>query len=435
MSDEPDKLKEYKDEELTRAERSGAGISISLPKTFISFKNPVYRLYYGSMAGHWSSMNMQTVARSLLIYRITGSGAILGLTALAAAIPMILLSLPAGVIADRVQKKTVIQAGQISSAVASLGVALFLVFGYLGPENPGSWWVLIVSAVIQGSILGVIMPSRQAIISEIVSNEHLMNAISLNNMGMNTFRLLAPALTGVLIDAFDFYIVYLIMTGMYIMSTVCIAMVPPTRTQTVRVSGNTLAEVREGWRYIRREKAVFLVLVFSIFATVLGMPYAQLLPMFTEGILKVGATEMGLLISVSGAGAIIGSLVLASLANKRRGVIMLLSGLVMSLALLVFAFSQWWYLSLFIIMLVGMGNTGQMALGNSLIQYYTDATYRGRVMSFFMMGFGFGSLGAFFAGILAQAYGVQWAVGGMAFVLVIITLWVLAFARPLRKLD
>jgi MFS family permease len=379
-------------------------------------------------------MNMQMVARSLLIYRITGSGAILGLMALANAIPMLLLTLPGGVIADRIQKKTIIQIGQVASAVVSLINTIALATGYLSPDHPNSWWVLMVCTFIQGGVMGFMMPSRSAIISEIVGTEHLMNAISLNNLGMNVFRLLAPALAGFLIDAFGFYVVFSINTAMYLMATLCIVFVPASEAGRAQGS-SSLDDVVESWRYIRREKTIFIVLVFTVTATVLGMPYAQLLPMFTEGILKVDATAMGVLISVSGAGAILGSLIIASLANRKRGLIMLIGGLVMSLALMVFAFSHWWYLSLFIILFIGMGNTGQMALGNSLIQYYVDATYRGRVMSFFTLGFGFGSLGAFFAGIVAEAVGVQWAVGGMAIILVVICITVLSMAPRLRKLD
>src|SRR4030042_5224884 len=97
------------------------GLSGWSQKAFASFKYPVYRLYYLAMVGHWSSMNMQALARNLLVYRITGSGAILGILALANAVPMILVTLPGGVLADRIQKKTVIQMGQVASAIVSLG--------------------------------------------------------------------------------------------------------------------------------------------------------------------------------------------------------------------------------------------------------------------------------------------------------------------------
>lgn len=411
-----------------------AGLMAPIRKTFVSFENPVYRLYYLSMVGHWGPMNMQMVARSLLIYRITGSGAILGFSALASAIPMILLSLPAGVIADRVPKKYVIQIGQIASVIVTLGITLTLVFDYLGPEHPESWWVLVVGAFIQGAVMGLIMPSRSAIINEIVGREHLMNAISLNNMGMNVFRIFTPAVAGFLIDAFDFWVVFAVMTAFYVMSTVCIFFVPTTHPE-VRETSRPLKDLVEGWKYTRGEKTIFLVLIFTVSATILGSPYAQLLSIFTEDILQVSATSMGLLITASGIGALLAALFIASRPNRGRGLVMMIGGLVMSLALLGFAFSEWWWLSLTLIPFIGAGSTGQMALGNSLIQYYTDASYRGRVMSFFMLGFGFGGLGTFFGGLLAEAIGVQWAVGGMAIILVVISVGVLFWSPRLRKLD
>ncbi|OGO06773.1 MAG: hypothetical protein A2Y92_05690 [Chloroflexi bacterium RBG_13_57_8] len=405
-------------------------------KAFASFKNPVYRLYYLSMVGHWSSMNMQMLARNLLAYRISTSGAILGVLALAGAIPMILLTLPGGAVADRFQKKTVIQICQIASIVVSLATTLALVFDYLSPEHPESWWVLVVSGVLQGAIMGFMMPSRAAIISEIVPPKHLMNAISLNNLGMNLFRIISPALAGFLVDVIDFWAVYAIMTAMIIMSWVFILFVPANPVKA-NVGGSSLNDVIEGWRYLRGEKTMFYVLLFTAAATILGAPYTQLLPMFTEDpdILNVSATSMGLLIMVSGIGAMIGSLILASLSNRKRGLLMLLASLLMGVALVGFSFSKMWYLSLLLSAVIGLGSSGQMALGNSLIQYYSEAAFRGRVMSFFMLGFGVGSLGAFFAGFLAEGVGVQWSVGSLSILLVIFTILAMAFSPRIRKLD
>jgi len=409
-------------------------MSLRSLKTLDSFRNPVYRLYYAAMAGHWSSMSMQMVARSLLIYRITGSGAILGIMALGQAIPTILLSLLGGAIADRVQKKYVIIAGQVGSALVTLGIALALTLGYLGPDRPGSWWLLIVSAVLQGAIMGLMMPSRQAIIPEIISAEQVMNAISLNTMGMNVFRLLAPAVTGVLIDNFDFGVIYYFATGMYIMATVCVVFLPRTRTIKLHES-STIMDILEGFRYIRNKKTILLVIVFTLFGFILGQPFMYLMPMFTEDILNVGATGMGLLVAVSGLGAILGSLILATLPNRKRGVLLLLSGLIMSLALVGFSGSQWLYLSAVMVIFVGLGQTGQMTLGTTMIQNYVDADYRGRVMSFLMMGIGFASLGTFIAGVLAEVVGVQWSVGGLAVILALIVVAGLTLTPRLRKLD
>ena len=142
-------------------------MSIRNLRTFTSFKNPVYVLYFGGMLGEMAAMNMQMIARSLLVYRLTESASILGSMGLASAVPMILVALFGGVLADRFQKKYVLLFGQIGMAILSLGIALTITLGYLSPEREGSWWILIGAGAVQGAIMGIAMPSRQAIIPEI----------------------------------------------------------------------------------------------------------------------------------------------------------------------------------------------------------------------------------------------------------------------------
>ena len=201
-------------------------------RTFSSFKNRVYRIYFGGMLGQMAAMNMQQVVGSLLIYRLTGSAAILGAMSFAGAIPMICFSLFGGVIADRFDKRKVMIVGQSAFAVVSLAVALALTTGYVSAQHAGSWWVLAVSSLLQGSVMGLMMPSRQAIIPEIVSEDQLMNAISLNTMGMNVLQLVAPALAGFLVDASGFAAVYYVMTIMYAVAVVFIFFLPRVRTTT-----------------------------------------------------------------------------------------------------------------------------------------------------------------------------------------------------------
>ncbi|MFC2071494.1 MFS transporter [Chloroflexota bacterium] len=401
---------------------------------FRSFKNPVYRLYYGAMVGQWAPMNMQMMARSLLIYRLSGSAAILGAMSFANAVPLLSLALFGGVIADRVQKKYVLLVGQVASAVVSLGVALTMTLGYLSAERAGSWWILVVASVFQGTIMALMMPSRHAILPEIVGEEQLMNAVSLSMLGMNAVRFLTPALTGFLIDVFDFQAVYYAMTGLYLMSVVFMVFMPLTGTITIRGRG-ALADIKEGFKYLRHEAILLLILLFTLITIVLSMPYMFLMPVFTEDVLKVGATGMGLLISVSGIGAITGSIILASLPNKKRGLMLLASGAILGLVLAGFASSSSWYLSLGLIAFVGLGQTSRMTLGNTLLQYYVEDEYRGRVMSLYMMEFGLTSFGTFAAGVLAESIGVQWAVGGFAMVLFFVSVLTLVFVPRLRRLD
>ena len=404
--------------------------------TFSSFRIPVFRLYYGAMMGHMAAMNMQMIARSLLIFHLTGSASALGIMALGSALPMFFFSLFGGVMADRVEKKKVLLAGQATSGAIALAIALALTFGFLSEARSWSWLLLVVAAMLQGGVMGLMMPSRQAMLAEIVGEEQLMNALALNTLGMNLFRLMAPAIAGFLIAFFDFNIVYFVMAGSYVVAVGFVLPMPRTSAITIRGRG-ALRDIGDGFRYIRQDTLILVLLAVTLAIVLLSMPYMLLLPLFSEERLDVGrgGLGLGLLISVSGIGALIGSLVLASLPNKRRGVMMLVGSLILGLALVVFAFSTWFYLSLVIMLFVGLGQTARMTLSNTLHQYYVADEYRGRVMSIYMMEFGLASFAVFFAGIAADTIGVQWAIGGMAAVLVVLMIALLAFSPRLRRLD
>lgn len=410
------------------------GLSLKNLKTFTSLENPVYRIFFGAIMGQMFAMNMQMMARTLLVYRITESAKWLGLLALVAAVPMLVFSLYGGVIADRVQKKFVLVAGDTASALVSLLTAIPLTIGYLTRENPGSWWILLACAFLQGTIMGLMMPSRSAIIREIVREDQLLNAVSLSMLGMNALRLLAPAASGFIIHLWDFHVAYYLMAAMYVVAAIFALLLPRTSTIAVR-AGSAARGIKDGFRYIAGNATIVIILVFSLFAIVLSMPYSMLLPIFTEDVFNVGAAGMGIMMSVSGIGAILGSITLASLPNKKRGLLMLGSCLLLGLALVGFAFSERWALSLVLIAIVGLGQTGRMTMSSTLLQHYSTDEYRGRVMSLYMMEFGLTSLAVFGAALLADALGVQWAIGGFAMVLVAVSIVALLFLPRLRKLD
>lgn len=401
--------------------------------TFASFKNPVFRLYFLGMVGMMSAMNMQLMVRSLLVYRLTGSAALLGGVALAYSGPTLFTAFFGGVIADRVQKKYLILVGLAGSALVALGVALTLTLGYLSAERVGSWWILVAAALAQGAMNGFMMPARQAILPEIIGREGLLNAVSLSSLEMNALRLLAPAAAGFLIDAFDFATVFYLMAGLDLMGVLFVSLLP--RTSIITIRGGALTSIKQGFHYIRRNTIVLFVLLSTLGTILLFMPYQWLLPLFTEDILKVGASGIGVLMSVSGIGAVVVSLIFASLPNKRRGLLMLASSLLLGIALTAFSFSSSWPLSLGLMFFVGLGQGGQAAMSNTLLQYYTEAEYLGRVMSVISMWSSLGSLTAFVAGLLAETLGAQWAIGGFAIVLIFVIILTLVFVPRLRRLD
>jgi MFS family permease len=165
------------------------------------------------------------------------------------------------------------------------------------------------------------------------------------------------------------------------------------------------------------------------------MPYQSLLPVFQD-VLHVGATELGVLQFMSGLGSIAGSIVLASIpANKKRGLLMIIGGLILGISLVGFSFNAVWGVAIGLMIGIGLGQSGRMTLPVALLQTYTKPEYRARIMSFYGLNIGLSSFGSFFAAMLVAAIGVQWSVGGMALVLVGLSVVALLFIPRLRKLD
>jgi len=419
---------------VKESERSKTGNAVFGIRMLRSLQNPAYRRYLPGALCQFASLSMQIITGPLLMYRLTGSPALLGTMALISAFPMIIVSLFGGAIADRMPKKRVVIAGLIGSAIVSLGIALALSSGYISKENPSSWLVLIAGMLCMGSIMGFMMPALQAIIAEIVDREQLMNAVAFNTMGMNILTAVAPYIAGTLIDSFNFDAVYYAMTGLYICGAFFIFSIPGGRQPTGE-GGNILGEIRKGFQYIRRNSMIMIVLLFSLVATALAMPYVQLLPIYVDDILKVSATKMGVLMSIAGVGAFVGSITLTTLPNKKRGLLLLGSGLIAGTALVIFSFSTIWGLSLGIMVFIGLGQTLRMTIGSTLLQSYADAEYRGRVMSIFSIQWGLMSVITFFAGILAEVLPVQWILGSLAMLLIVLSILAIIFIPSIRKLD
>jgi MFS transporter, DHA1 family, staphyloferrin A biosynthesis exporter len=402
---------------------------------FRSFRYPAYRIFFASLLGQMASMNMQILARTLLIYRLTGSAAILGAMSLAFALPMIALSLFGGVFADRVEKKKIMFAGNAVLSLVSLIVALALYTGYMSPDRPWSWWILVMNSVFQGIVMALAMPARQAIIPELVGKEQIMNATSLNTMGMNSMRLFAPALAGFLIDTIGFAAVFFTMSCLYVLSASLVALLPRSKPITNGKIGGTFSDIKAGINYLMGQPVLLSVLLFALAGVLLAMPYQQLLTIFADDILMVGASGLGIMMSISGVGAIVGSIVIASLPNKRRGLLFLSAGLFLGVALTAFSFSNQWTLSLFLVSMIGLGMSAGTTLSSTLVQSYVDNVYRGRVMSILMMEYGLMSFGTFTAGLLTEIVGVQMAVGSFGILLTVIAFLCLIFLKRIRQLD
>jgi MFS family permease len=375
----------------------------------------------------------------------------LGAVGLGSALPMLTVSLFGGVLADRIRKRSILVAGQLASALVALGIAVSITVGAI------SWIHLFAAAFLQGLVMALMMPARQALIYELVGENTLMNAIALNAAAMNVIRLMAPAFAGFFIALWSIEGVYYIMTVLYVIGFLFAVRLPLTGTDRPR-ENTAIQELTEGLRYIRHNADVLAILVLTLLATILSMPYLFLLPMFTRDILLVdvsifgriaswpligelvlalgeSSARQGLLISVSGLGAIAGSLVVASMRSRKRGLIFLLSLLLTAVSLMAFSATGSYMLALIFFITMGLGQAGRLALSNTLLLSNTDDIHQGRVMSVYMMNWGITMVGVFLVSILADRVGVQLAVGGSAGLLVVITLYYLFLTSRIRRLD
>jgi len=287
-----------------------------------------------------------------------------------------------------------------------------------------------------GAIFSFNMPAQQAIIPELVGEESLMNAIALNSAAMNLTRIAAPALAGLLVGIIGVAGVYWIITACYIVSISGLLMVRVTSTMPVRPDAPMREDLVAGLRYVRHNPTMVTLLALAVIPILFAMPYQMLMPIFARQVLDVGASGYGWLMSMAGVGALAGSLGIASLGDfRRKGLLLLGFGLVFGTALVGFSFSGSFYLSLIILLVVGVGSTGYMALNNTLIQLNTPHEMRGRVMSLFMMTVGLMPLGTLPAGAVAEVVGVAPVVGVGGAIVVVFMVAIALTQRRVRNLG
>ena len=407
--------------------------------TFDSLKDRHFRWFFSASMSQMASMQMQQVMRSYVAFLITGSYAALGIVALAGSIPALIFSLVGGAIADRIpQKKWAVQVGQAVTAVNSLAIAVLLYTDLIRLEH------LVIAAVVQAMQMALVMPSRQSMIPELVgTGDRLMNAVALNAAGMNSVRLFAPALGGFLAAAFGAAWVYFLMTAMYLLAMMLMFQVPDTTTAEraprgsfKREASDALRNIWLGLKYMKQERTIGALLVVNLLIVICSMPYMFLLAGFVMDVLGEGPDTIGMLISVGAVGSLISALTIASRPWRRRGRIFLLGSAFQGLFLfLAFTVSTSALMMMPLMFLMGIGQSLRQSLSNVLVQTYVDNDYRGRVMSIYMMQMSLAQFGAFAGGIVAAMLGPRVALGGLAMLVVIISLGAFVFVPRLRNLD
>ena len=399
-------------------------------QTFSSLKNRDYFYLWLGMMAMMGGMQMQMLARGYLVYEITGSAALLGFVSAGMAIPMLFLAPLGGAIADRVERKRLIQGGQFIVALLAVVVGVAIATGWI------EWYHLMAASILQGTVWTFMMPARQAIIPQIVGRERIGNAMAINAAGMSAMTLLAPAVAGGLYALVGPDKVYFIIGGLSLLSVALTTLVPkPARSATPGRKRDMLRDIGAGLVYIRGNSMVMVLLIMGLATTLLASPFRMLLPVFVVDIYNRGPDSMGLLVAIMGGGSLVGSLAIAALGNWRRGMLLLVGTFVSGAALLLIASFPFYYAAAVIMLLVGLGDAGRRTINMGLIMEVVEDQYRGRVMSVFMMNFGLMPLGVLPAGMIADALGGQMAIGLLGILLILVTLVILLTQKRLRSFQ
>jgi MFS family permease len=381
-----------------------------LPVALRSLRHRNFQLFFSgqliSLVGTW----MQTVAQSWLVYRLTGSSLLLGSIGFASQIPVFLMAPAGGIVADRYNRQRVVIATQVASMVLAFALAAVTLLGVV------KVWHVFVLAALLGVVNAFDIPARQAFLMDMVGREDLINAIALNSSMFNGARIIGPAIAGILVakigEGWCFFanaVSYVAVIAGLVAMQVNVRRHIPT--------GTPLETVLEGFRYVKETPPIRALLLLLGMVSVVGMPYAVLMPIFDDQILHGGARGLGILMGATGVGALIAALALAArtgVSGLGRWVALATAGFGVSLIL--FSISRHFWLSAALLVPVGLAMMAQMSASNTLIQTMTPDHLRGRVMALYSMMFmGMAPLGSLMAGVAADRLGAPMtiAIGGV----------------------
>ena len=407
-----------------------SSLRATLADRFRALRHRNFRLFWSgqliSVIGTW----MQSVGQGWLMHRLTDSAWMLGVLAFTQFLPVLLFSLWAGVVADRVDKRRMVIVTQALALVQALALAVVVSSGIVQP------WMLLVLAFVFGTINAFDLPARQSFLVEMVGKEDLPNAIALNSAAFNTARVVGPAIAGVVValagEAWCFWInavSYVVVLAMLRRLDL-----PP---RAVTASGDAASSLLEGARYVLATPPVRNLLILLGCMCSLGFQYMTLLPVYARQILRTGSEAYGLMVSAFGLGSLLSAIALTRRHDRWRLRRNLQIALVTaSLGMAVFAWSRALPLTLVMGFAAGFGLILYVASTNVLLQLTIEDRFRGRVMSFYTFMFiGTAPIGAITAGAVAERYGAPVATTLCAAVLMLGALWVTHRLRVLAERE
>ena len=404
---------------------------VNWQQSFAALKYRNYRLWFWgqmfSLFGTW----MQATAQGYFVFQLTNSPAYLGYLAFVNGLPTWLFMLYAGVMADRIQRRTLLIITQTSMMILAFILAALTFTGIVQA------WHIVVLAFGLGIANAFDAPARQSFVLEMVEREDLTNAIALNSAMFNSALALGPAIGGVTYAWFGPAWCFAIngLSFIAVITALGLMRLKPQPLKNRQTS--TFADLKEGFQYATSHPVIRMLVGLAAFVGLLGFSFVTLLPAWAVHVLGGDATTNGLLQSARGAGALIGALGIALLGRFRfKGKVLTVGTFVFPLGLLLFAAMYTLPLALAMLVVVGMASILVLNLTNALIQTVVEDQLRGRVMGIYtFILFGFMPIGGLIAGTVAEQLDAPLTVALNALISLSVAILIWIFFPRLRRLE
>jgi MFS family permease len=379
-----------------------------------------------SNVGSW----MQNIAQGWLVFSLTGSPFWLGVVGFAQQAPILIFSLPAGVMADRFSRRKLLLLTQTVMMLLALALAVLETLGWTTVRH------IAVIAFFAGMAMAFNAPSYQAAVRDLVKSEDTLNAIALNSIQFNMSRVLGPSVAGFVIAAVGVAACFYLNALSYV---VLLAVLWRLRFPAVheREAQSVTQDLAEGFRYVWTHRTILWLVILVAMVSMFGLPYLVMLPAFAREVLRVGPQGYGYLSAAAGVGALIGGVRLAVLASHRhRGPVVIAAALTFFTTVLLFSLTRTPWLAAVLLAVIGGSMVNAVATVNSLIQTLVPDSIRGRVLSMHTMAFlGFTPLGSLLVGTLAETLGTPTALAISSGFALVLTACIAFGVRELHKLK
>jgi len=375
-------------------------------------------------------MQGQMLTRTILAWDLTGQATSLAYVNLVVAIPLLFASLLGGAITDRVERRQLVIFGQTLIFANEIFILTLLLLDRL------EFWHMLCTAFVAGCAFPFIMPARMAITATVVGPRRMQSAMAFSGGVMNLSRVAGPAVMGVVIAQFSVIAAYILSATLYVVAILCMFGVRTSRSSSGKPKQPLLADIRNGFSYLRGNRPMMICLLFGLLPMFVAMPFQNILVMLAEQAWQMGESGVGTLMAIGGIGGVLGSIwIVRRGESNERLRLMIGATLAFGVFLGVFAQTPNFYVALVPLLLANTYASAAQTVNNASVQILTDDEMRGRMSSLMMMSFGLTPIGVFPMAIAADRIGAANAISGACVFLLILVIVFYFASKTLRELD